>query len=87
MIGRNGDIGWVGISNGAVMHTHARASSKGKRVQSNMWAKNHAIVLPDASIDATLIALVAVGFGAAGQRCMALVSLSSLAGQNLGKIN
>ena len=40
--------------------------------QSNMGAKNHAIVLPDASIDATLNALVAAGFGAAGQRCMAL---------------
>lgn len=37
-----------------------------------MGAKNHAIVLPDASIDATLNALVAAGFGAAGQRCMAL---------------
>lgn len=40
--------------------------------QSNMGAKNHAIILPDASIDATLNALVAAGFGAAGQRCMAL---------------
>lgn len=41
-------------------------------VQSNMGAKNHGIVLPDANIDATLNALVAAGFGAAGQRCMAL---------------
>jgi malonate-semialdehyde dehydrogenase (acetylating)/methylmalonate-semialdehyde dehydrogenase len=41
-------------------------------VQSNMGAKNHAIVLPDANVDATLNALVAAGFGAAGQRCMAL---------------
>lgn len=37
-----------------------------------MGAKNHGIVLPDASVDATLNALVAAGFGAAGQRCMAL---------------
>jgi malonate-semialdehyde dehydrogenase (acetylating)/methylmalonate-semialdehyde dehydrogenase len=37
-----------------------------------MGAKNHAIVLPDANVDATLNALVAAGFGAAGQRCMAL---------------
>lgn len=43
-----------------------------KCLQSNMGAKNHAIVLPDASLDATLNALVAAGFGAAGQRCMAL---------------
>ncbi len=41
-------------------------------VQSNMGAKNHAIVLPDANMDAALNALVAAGFGAAGQRCMAL---------------
>lgn len=40
--------------------------------QSNMGAKNHGIVMPDASIEATLNALVAAGFGAAGQRCMAL---------------
>ncbi|CAH8261882.1 unnamed protein product [Arabidopsis lyrata] len=40
--------------------------------QSNMGAKNHGLVLPDANIDATLNALLAAGFGAAGQRCMAL---------------
>ncbi|GKA27224.1 methylmalonate-semialdehyde dehydrogenase [acylating], mitochondrial [Tanacetum coccineum] len=56
----------------AGMHIYARASAKGKRVQSNMGAKNHGIVMPDASVDATLNALVAAGFGAAGQRCMAL---------------
>jgi malonate-semialdehyde dehydrogenase (acetylating)/methylmalonate-semialdehyde dehydrogenase len=37
-----------------------------------MGAKNHGLVLPDANIDATLNALLAAGFGAAGQRCMAL---------------
>lgn len=37
-----------------------------------MGAKNHGIVLPDANVDATLNALIAAGFGAAGQRCMAL---------------
>ena len=64
-------ISFVG-SNTAGMHIYARAAAKGKRIQSNMVAKNHAIVLPDASMDATLNALVAAGFGAAGQRCMAL---------------
>lgn len=37
-----------------------------------MGAKNHGVVMPDANVDATLNALVAAGFGAAGQRCMAL---------------
>nr|CAD1818344.1 unnamed protein product [Ananas comosus var. bracteatus] len=64
-------ISFVG-SNTAGMHIYARAAAKGKRVQSNMGAKNHAVVLPDASVDATLNCLVAAGFGAAGQRCMAL---------------
>ncbi|XP_078435490.1 aldehyde dehydrogenase 6B2 [Wolffia australiana] len=64
-------ISFVG-SNTAGMHIYGRAAAKGKRVQSNMGAKNHAIIMPDASVDATLNALVAAGFGAAGQRCMAL---------------
>ncbi|TKY59434.1 Methylmalonate-semialdehyde dehydrogenase of acylating [Spatholobus suberectus] len=64
-------ISFVG-SNVAGMHIYSRAAAKGKRVQSNMGAKNHAIVMPDANVDATLNALVAAGFGAAGQRCMAL---------------
>nr|KAJ0191981.1 hypothetical protein LSAT_V11C800402500 [Lactuca sativa] len=37
-----------------------------------MGAKNHGIVMPDANIVVVLNALVAAGFGAAGQRCMAL---------------
>ncbi|CAN0921211.1 Methylmalonate-semialdehyde dehydrogenase [acylating], mitochondrial [Linum grandiflorum] len=64
-------VSFVG-SNTAGMHIYSRASATGKRVQSNMGAKNHAIVMPDANIDATINALVAAGFGAAGQRCMAL---------------
>lgn len=59
-------------SNAAGMHIYARAASRGKRVQSNIGGKNHAIVMPDASMDATLNALVAAGFGVAGQRGMAL---------------
>ncbi|CAN1332619.1 Methylmalonate-semialdehyde dehydrogenase [acylating], mitochondrial [Linum perenne] len=64
-------VSFVG-SNTAGMHIYSRASAAGKRVQSNMGAKNHAVVMPDANIDATINALVAAGFGAAGQRCMAL---------------
>lgn len=59
-------------SNSAGMHTYARAAVRGKRVQSNMGAKNHAIIMPDASADVTLDAIIAAGFGAAGQRCMTL---------------
>ncbi|KAJ3670161.1 hypothetical protein LUZ60_010485 [Juncus effusus] len=64
-------VSFVG-SNTAGMHIYSRAAAKGKRVQSNMGAKNHAIVLQDANADSALNALIAAGFGAAGQRCMAL---------------
>ncbi|XP_057978213.1 methylmalonate-semialdehyde dehydrogenase [acylating], mitochondrial-like isoform X6 [Malania oleifera] len=64
-------------------YIHARASAKGKRVQSNLEAKNHAIVMPDASMDATLNALVGAGFGAAGQRCMAFNTVVFVGGSKL----
>ncbi|MGN6652016.1 CoA-acylating methylmalonate-semialdehyde dehydrogenase [Trinickia sp.] len=52
-------------------HVYTLASEHGKRVQSMMGAKNHAVVLPDANREQTLNALAGAGFGAAGQRCMA----------------
>ncbi|KAB1206694.1 Methylmalonate-semialdehyde dehydrogenase [acylating], mitochondrial [Morella rubra] len=72
-------VSFVG-SNTAGMHIYGRASAKGKRVQSNMGAKNHAIVMPDAHVDATLNAIAAAGFGAAGQRCMALSTVVFVGG-------
>ncbi|SCW82086.1 CoA-acylating methylmalonate-semialdehyde dehydrogenase [Pseudomonas sp. NFACC05-1] len=52
-------------------HVYDLAGRHGKRVQSMMGAKNHAVVLPDANREQALNALVGAGFGAAGQRCMA----------------
>ncbi|CAL5377647.1 unnamed protein product [Camellia sinensis] len=49
-------------------------------IQSNMGAKNHGVVMPDANVDATLNALAAAGFGAAGQRCMALSTVVLVGG-------
>eukprot|EP00962_Isochrysis_galbana_P043325 scaffold16468_cov73-Isochrysis_galbana.AAC.1 len=37
-----------------------------------MGAQNHAVVLEDANPNAAVAALVAAGFGASGQRCMAI---------------
>ncbi|XP_027179288.1 methylmalonate-semialdehyde dehydrogenase [acylating], mitochondrial-like [Coffea eugenioides] len=67
-------------SNTAGMHTYARAATRGKRVQSNMEAKNHAVVMPDANPDATLDAIIGAGFGAAGQRCMTLSTIIFVGG-------
>jgi malonate-semialdehyde dehydrogenase (acetylating)/methylmalonate-semialdehyde dehydrogenase len=53
-------------------HIYARAGANGKRVQSNMGAKNHGIVMADANKENTLNQLAGAAFGAAGQRCMAL---------------
>jgi malonate-semialdehyde dehydrogenase (acetylating)/methylmalonate-semialdehyde dehydrogenase len=63
-------VSFVG-STGVGTHVYRLASEHGKRVQSMMGAKNHAVVLPDANREHTLNALAGAGFGAAGQRCMA----------------
>ncbi|SAL10877.1 methylmalonate-semialdehyde dehydrogenase [Caballeronia arvi] len=63
-------ISFVG-STAVGTHVYNLASQHGKRVQSMMGAKNHAVVLPDANKEQTLNALAGAGFGAAGQRCMA----------------
>src|SRR5262249_60286302 len=44
----------------------------GKRVQALGGAKNHMLVLPDADIDMAADAAVSAGYGAAGERCMAI---------------
>ena len=61
-------------------HVYQLASGHGKRAQCMMGAKNHAVIMPDASKEQTLTALVGAGFGAAGQRCMA-TSVAVLVGQ------
>ncbi|KAJ9106705.1 hypothetical protein QFC20_004036, partial [Naganishia adeliensis] len=53
-------------------HIWDRAGANGKRVQANLGAKNHAILMPDANKDHALNAISGAAFGAAGQRCMAL---------------
>ncbi|BBB00507.1 putative methylmalonic acid semialdehyde dehydrogenase IolA [Actinacidiphila reveromycinica] len=44
----------------------------GKRVQALGGAKNHMLVLPDADLDLAADAAVNAGYGAAGERCMAV---------------
>jgi len=53
-------------------HIHERGTKNGKRVQSNMAAKNHATIMPDAEKEKTIDQLVGAAFGASGQRCMAI---------------
>jgi malonate-semialdehyde dehydrogenase (acetylating)/methylmalonate-semialdehyde dehydrogenase len=48
------------------------ATRNGKRVQALGGAKNHMLVLPDADVEAAADAAISAGYGAAGQRCMAI---------------
>lgn len=66
--------------NSAGSYIYTRASAKGKRVQCNIGAKTHAVVMPDASVDATLDVLVASGFGGAGQKCMVISTVIFVGG-------
>ncbi|HET9579867.1 MAG TPA: CoA-acylating methylmalonate-semialdehyde dehydrogenase [Usitatibacter sp.] len=72
-------VSFVG-SCGVGEHVYKLSSEHGKRAQCMMGAKNHAVVLPDANKENTLNALVGAGFGAAGQRCMA-ISVGVLVGE------
>lgn len=53
-------------------YIYETASRNGKRVQALGGAKNHMLVLPDADLDLVADQAVNAGFGAAGERCMAI---------------
>lgn len=61
-------------------HIFNRGTQNGKRVQSNMGAKNHAVLMPDANKNLAINSIVGAAFGAAGQRCMA-ISVAILVGE------
>ena len=64
-------VGFVG-STPIAHYVYERGCATGKRVQCFGGAKNHMIVMPDADIDQAVDALVGAGYGAAGERCMAV---------------
>src|SRR6202167_1879395 len=72
-------ISFVG-STAVGTHVYNFVSQHGKRVKAMMGAKTHAVVMPDASKEQSLNALVGATFGAAGQRCMA-TSVTVLVGE------
>ena len=64
-------VGFVG-STPIAEYIYAKGCANGKRVQCFGGAKNHMIVMPDADLDQAADALVGAGYGAAGERCMAI---------------
>ena len=64
-------VSFVG-STPVARYVYETGCAQGKRVQSLGGAKNHAVVLPDADLDATADALIGAAYGSAGERCMAI---------------
>jgi malonate-semialdehyde dehydrogenase (acetylating)/methylmalonate-semialdehyde dehydrogenase len=64
-------VSFVGSNQGGE-YVWETGTKHGKRVQSNMGAKNHGVILPDAEKEDALNQIASAAFGASGQRCMAL---------------
>lgn len=70
-------------------YVYQRGTAAGKRVQALGGAKNHMVVLPDADLDLAADAAINAGFGAAGERCMAIsvvVAVGDIADALVAKI-
>ncbi|MEM9623071.1 MAG: CoA-acylating methylmalonate-semialdehyde dehydrogenase [Pseudomonadota bacterium] len=68
---------------------YSTASDRGKRVQALGGAKNHAVILPDADLEAAGNAIMGAAYGSCGQRCMALsvvVSVGEETGNKMAEI-
>lgn len=75
-------VGFVG-STPIAEYVYSKGCAHGKRVQCFGGAKNHMIVMPDADMDQAVDALIGAGYGAAGERCMA-VSVAVPVGKETG---
>ena len=64
-------IGFVG-STPIAEYIYMKGCASGKRVQCFGGAKNHMVIMPDADMDQAADALIGSGYGAAGERCMAV---------------
>jgi malonate-semialdehyde dehydrogenase (acetylating)/methylmalonate-semialdehyde dehydrogenase len=81
-------VSFVG-STPIAQYVYQQGTATGKRVQALGGAKNHMLVLPDADLDLAADAAVNAGYGAAGERCMAIsaiVAVESIADELVAKI-
>ncbi|MGP5930610.1 CoA-acylating methylmalonate-semialdehyde dehydrogenase [Corynebacterium glyciniphilum] len=81
-------ISFVG-STPIAQYIYENAAKNGKRVQALGGAKNHMLVLPDADLDLVADQAVNAGYGAAGERCMAVsvvLAVEPVADELIGKI-
>lgn len=81
-------ISFVG-STPIAKYIYETSAKNGKRVQSLGGAKNHMLVLPDADLDLVVDQAINAGYGAAGERCMAVsvvLAIESVADELIEKI-
>jgi malonate-semialdehyde dehydrogenase (acetylating)/methylmalonate-semialdehyde dehydrogenase len=81
-------VSFVG-STPIAQYVYETAAAHGKRVQALGGAKNHMLVLPDSDLDLAADSAVNAGYGAAGERCMAIsvvVAVDSIADELVDKI-
>ena len=53
-------------------YIHQQSVAHGKRVQALGGAKNHLVVMPDASLEQATDGLIGAAYGSAGERCMSI---------------
>ena len=85
---RVNSVSFVG-STPIAQYVYSTGTAHNKRVQAFGGAKNHMLVLPDADLDLAADMAVNAGFGAAGERCMAIsvvVALDTIADELVAKI-
>lgn len=81
-------ISFVG-STPIAQYIYETSARNGKRVQALGGAKNHMLVLPDADLDLVADQAINAGYGAAGERCMAVsvvLAIDSVADELIEKI-
>lgn len=81
-------ISFVG-STPIAQYIYETAAKNGKRVQALGGAKNHMLVLPDADLDLVADQAINAGYGAAGERCMAVsvvLAIDSVADELIEKV-
>ncbi|NHI16274.1 CoA-acylating methylmalonate-semialdehyde dehydrogenase [Microbacterium excoecariae] len=82
-------VSFVG-STPIAQYIYETAAKNGKRVQALGGAKNHMLVLPDADLDLVADQAVNAGYGAAGERCMAIsvvLAVEPVANELIAKIS
>ncbi|MGO4298245.1 CoA-acylating methylmalonate-semialdehyde dehydrogenase [Glutamicibacter sp. MCAF14] len=85
---RVNSVSFVG-STPIAQYVYSTGTAHNKRVQAFGGAKNHMLVLPDADLDLAADMAVNAGFGAAGERCMAIsvvVAIDTIADELVAKI-